>query len=42
MKKPYADWGGLNDIIKKMADWFLIEIIHVFDLKIIDDKDQKK
>ena len=41
VEKPYADWGGLNDIIKNMADWFKIKIIDIEDIIITDDKEQK-
>jgi len=29
IEKPYADWGGLNDVIKKMATWFSAKILNV-------------
>lgn len=41
IEKPYADWGGLNDILKKMGEWFTAEIIDVVDIIITNEKDQK-
>ena len=41
VEKPYADWGGLNDVLKKMDKWFKAEIVQVMDIEITDVEQQK-
>ena len=42
VEKPYADWGGLNDILKNMRSWFRVEIKEVLDIVVTKAEDQKK
>ena len=41
VEKPYADWGGLNDVLKKMDKWFRATIVDVVDIDIVDAEEQK-
>ncbi len=41
IEKPYADWGGLNDVLKTMDKWFEAVIMEVIDIEIDDLEEQK-